>query len=94
MTTTSHSAEHEIRILRNADGDTDAGSNATIAEQVAACDDCLSYVAQTIETLTAIAGDKATRHVSVLDHLMDDVMVLRARAGVRAMRRERVPAGE
>jgi len=95
----AHGEDHEIRILRAADQpadlDTDADSDYSaneLAQQVAKCDDCVAYVAQTMETLTTVAGKRRTAHLTALDALLDDVMVLRA--GLNVPQRQRVPAGE
>ncbi len=90
--TTNHGEAHELSILRTTDGDTDASSRNELAQQIAQCDDCLAYVSQTIETLTSVAGKRRTKHLTALDELMDDVMVLRA--GVNTPRRQLVPAGD
>lgn len=86
---TTHVDQHEINILRAADGDGDDDSRAALAKQIAQCDDCLAYVAQTVETLTSVAGKRRTAHLEALDQLLDEVMVVRA--GLTAPRR--VPAG-
>lgn len=92
MSSTTHGEEHEIQILRTADSDPDASSNDELAQQIAKCDDCLAYVAQTIETLTSVAGRRRTAHLSALDELMNDAVVLRA--GMSGPPRQLVPAGD
>lgn|GEM_PF-4134456 len=86
----THADDHETQILRAADGDGDDSSRAAVAKQIAQCDDCLAYVAQTIETLSRVAGKKRAAHVAALDKLLDEVMIVRAGLGAQ---RRRVPAG-
>jgi hypothetical protein len=82
-----HSEQHEELILRAAFGDP-APDAAAIADQLAACPDCLTFAFRTLDDLFALHTRAGTRRATAvppllrsverLDRLLDDAMVLMA----------------
>jgi len=82
-----HPEAHELRIL-SAAFDEEAGDHAELAEQVAGCEECLTFSMRLMDDVLALhalaksrlaaAVPPRLRSIQRLDEMLDDVMVLLA----------------